>query len=338
MTVPEASDELRAAPGSGHRQPGRRRKRRGDPNAVVPDAVFTSYYGRPVVKASPWTADIPAYFFLGGLAAGSSAFAAGASVTGRPALRRLTRLSAVGALGGSTYALIHDLGRPERFYMMLRVAKPTSPMSVGTWILSAYAPFAGLAAAGELAHLLPLPAGVRSLLAAMAGPSGWVAAALAPGLATYTAVLIADTASPAWKEAGGTITAAFAAGALASGAGVGLFAPLAESGPARRLAVASTLGELGAVMRMEKAAGLAGETFRQGKAGKLTKAAEVLLVTGAALALVTRRSRLGSAVAGVALLAGACCERFSVFEAGQASARDPKYTVVPQRERLDGRA
>jgi hypothetical protein len=37
-------------------------------------------------------------------------------------------------------------------------------------------------------------------------------------------------------------------------------------------------------------------------------------------------------------MAGACCERFAVFEAGQASARDPKYTVVPQRERLERRA
>ena len=76
----------------------RRRRRRSVaiPNAVVPDAEFTSYYGRPIVKASPWTADIPAYFFLGGVAAGSSAFAAGASVTGRPALRRITRLSALG--------------------------------------------------------------------------------------------------------------------------------------------------------------------------------------------------------------------------------------------------
>ena len=30
----------------------------------------------------------------------------------------------------------------------------------------------------------------------------------------------------------------------------------------------------------------------------------------------------------------AACTRFAVFEAGQASAKDPKYVVVPQRERL----
>jgi hypothetical protein len=39
-------------------------------------------------------------------------------------------------------------------------------------------------------------------------------------------------------------------------------------------------------------------------------------------------------MSGAGLLAGSLCGRFSTFEAGQASARDPKYTVVPQRERL----
>lgn len=315
----------------------RRRRRRHDPNAVVPEAEFTSYYGRPVVKASPWTLDIPAYFFLGGLAAGSSVLAAGASVTGRPALRRITRVGALGGILGSTYALIHDLGRPERFYMMLRVAKVTSPMSMGTWLISAYGPAVGAAAIGEFADVLPLPAPFRKLLGAVAGPAGFAAAALAPGMATYTGVLIADTATPAWKEAGGSITTAFAAGALVSGAGVGLLAPLDESGPARRLAVLAAPGELLAVLRMHKEAGLAGETYKNGTAGQLAKVAEALLIGGGVLAAVTRRSRVGSAIAGVSLMAGACFERFSVFEAGQASARDPKYTVVPQRERLEAR-
>jgi formate-dependent nitrite reductase membrane component NrfD len=320
---------------SGPATSGQRGRRRHDPNAVVPEAVFGSYYGRPVVKASPWTVDIPAYFYLGGLAAGSSALAAGAALTGRPTLRRITRLSAFVGMLGSTYALIHDLGRPERFYMMLRVAKPTSPMSMGSWLISAYAPAVGMAAAGEMAEVLPLPRPLRQLLSALAGPAGFAAAALAPAMATYTGVLIADTATPAWKEAGGTITTAFAAGALVSGAGVGLMAPLDQSGPARRLAMLAAPGEIFAVMRMERQAGLAGETFTSGTAGRLARAAEALLIGGGALAAVTRRSRFGSAAAGVALMAGACFERFAVFEAGQASARDPKYTVIPQRERLE---
>ena len=46
-------------------------------------------------------------------------------------------------------------------------------------------------------------------------------------------------------------------------------------------------------------------------------------------------SRAVAVVSGAALMAGSACTRFGVFEAGQESARDPKYTVVPQRERLD---
>lgn len=138
----------------------RRRGRRGrGEQAMVPDAKFESYYGRPIVKASPWQADIPAYLFLGGLAGGSSLLAAGADLTGRPHQRRSARVIALGAIMASMYALIHDLGRPARFHHMLRVAKPTSPMSVGTWILSLYGPFNGLAAVGEFANLLPRPSG-----------------------------------------------------------------------------------------------------------------------------------------------------------------------------------
>ncbi len=55
---------------------------------MVPDAKFESYYGRPIVKASPWQADIPAYLFLGGLAGGSSLLAAGADLTGARHQRR----------------------------------------------------------------------------------------------------------------------------------------------------------------------------------------------------------------------------------------------------------
>ena len=44
-----------------------------------------------------------------------------------------------------------------------------------------------------------------------------------------------------------------------------------------------------------------------------------------------RRLGKGDVIAG---FAGAICQRWAVFEAGRASARDPKYTVGPQRERL----
>ena len=45
-----------------------------------------------------------------------------------------------------------------------------------------------------------------------------------------------------------------------------------------------------------------------------------------------------NAICGAALLTASALTRFGIFEAGRASARDPKYTVRPQRERLAAKA
>ncbi len=310
-----------------------------DKNAVVPEAEFTSYYGRPIVKAAPWEHDIPAYLFLGGVAAGSSLLAAGADLTGRTALRRTGRIGSLVALLGSTFALIHDLGRPERFHHMLRVAKPTSPMSVGTWILSAYGPFAGLAAASEMRGLLPrrLRDGlVGTLLGASGRPAGLVAALVAPGVASYTAVLLTNTSTPTWHDAHEELPFVFVGSACAASAGLGMIgSPVAQAAPARRLAVAGALLELLVEQKMERGMGLTAEPLHHGHAGALMRASKVLTITGTLGTLVlSGRSRTASVLSGAALLAGSACLRFGVFEAGQDSARDPKYTVVPQRERV----
>ena len=310
---------------------------------MVPDAAFTSYYGRPVVKASPWEKDIPAYLFLGGMAAGSSLLSAGAAATQRPALRRTGRLGALVGISLSMAALVHDLGKPARFVNMLRVAKPTSPMSVGTWILTVYGPLAGLAGAAELRPLLP--SGLRDglvgkLLAFAATPAGALAALTAPAVASYTAVLLADTATPSWHEAHRELPFVFVGSAAAAAGGLGMLgAPVTEAGPARRLAVGGAILELAMERKMEASMGITAEPLHSGTPGQLMKASMSLTAFGALTAVTLgRRSRFASAVAGLALLGGSACTRFGIFEAGQESARDPKYTVVPQRERLDARA
>ncbi|MET8197757.1 NrfD/PsrC family molybdoenzyme membrane anchor subunit, partial [Micromonospora sp. NPDC005222] len=208
-------------------RPRRKGGKGGGEQLNVPPAEFTSYYGRPVLKPPVWRWDIAAYLFTGGLAAGSSLLAAGGQLTGRPALRRAGRITSLAAVGASTYFLVNDLGRPSRFHHMLRVAKVTSPMSVGTWILSVFGPAAGLAAIAEAAPLLP-ERGVlglgRRLLPPAGHAAGLAAAVTAPALATYTGVLLADTAVPSWHEAYPELPAIFAGSALASGAGVGLVA------------------------------------------------------------------------------------------------------------------
>ena len=334
---------LRRGNGGGRRRGGKRGDDGSREASMVPKASFTSYYGRAVLKPPVWKDDIAYYFFLGGLAAGSSILGAGADLTGRPALRRGTRVGALGALGVGTFYLIHDLGRPERFHHMLRVAKPTSPMSMGTWVLLAYSPGMGLAAIDELLPLAPdaLRRGVVGrLVGAVARPGGIAAAALAPLVASYTAALLSQTSVPAWRDANEELPFIFTGSALASGAGLGLIvAPVAEAGPARRLAVVGALVELLASHRMEERLGMVAEVFHHGEAGRTLDRAAVLTTAGALGAtLLGGRSRVAAALSGAALLAGSFSERMGILHAGRASAADPKYTVGPQRERLERRA
>ena len=285
-----------------------------------------SYYGRPIIKKPVWEPlDIAGYLFLGGLAGASSALGAAAQITGRPGLARPSKLGASIAAGASLVALIHDLGRPARFFNMLRVFKPTSPMSVGSWLLSAYAPAAVAAAASDITGIAPAIGAAATTVAALAGPA----------VASYTAVLLADTAVPAWHSAYPHLPFVFASSAAAAAGGLAIAAsPLAQSSPARRLSVVAALSEVAMSRRMRVRMGLSAETYKQGTAGVLTKVAEALTVAGAAGAVLGRRSRAASAAGGVALLAGSACTRFAIFHAGVASARDPKYTVIPQRESL----
>ena len=187
---------------------------------MVPGAEFRSYYGRPVIKEPVWKEpDVPAYLFFGGLAGASSVLGAAAQLTGHPGLARAAKVAALGGISVSTVALINDLGRPARFHHMLRVFKLSSPMSVGSWILSAYGPAAGAAALSDLTGILPA-AGV----AATAG-----AALLGPAVTTYTAVLLCDTAVPAWHEAHREMPYVFAGSAASAAGGFGL-----RHGPAAR--------------------------------------------------------------------------------------------------------
>ena len=116
-----------------------------------------------------------------------------------------------------------------------------------------------------------------------------------------------------------------------------LGAPVSEAGPARRLALTGAAIELAAGRQMESSMGLAAETLHQGTAATLMRASKALTAAGALGTVVAARSRLAAAASGAALLAGSACLRFGIFHAGQQSALDPKYTVVPQRERLDAR-
>ncbi|MDQ6731409.1 MAG: polysulfide reductase NrfD, partial [Actinomycetota bacterium] len=167
---------------------------------VPPAAAGVSYHGQPILKAPVWTWEIPTYFFFGGMAGGSVGLAYAAHLCGDVLAARRAWLTALAGLSISPALLVSDLGRPSRFLNMLRMFKVTSPMSVGTWAVSATAAATGLAGldAVGLSPPGPISRTAVSRAAVLARP----AAALGGlSLATYTAALLVNTAVPVWHEA-----------------------------------------------------------------------------------------------------------------------------------------
>src|SRR4051812_5835662 len=213
---------------------------------MVPKADVRSYYGRPILKRPAWKWPIPAYFFTGGLAGASSMLSFGARLTGDRALARRASVTALGSISLSAGFLVADLGRPSRFLNMLRVARPTSPMSMGSWLLATYAPVAGAAAVTDSFGVLPA-------VGAAAAAGG---AALGPAVITYTGVLLADTAIPAWHDASRELPFIFAGSAVASAGSFALLhTPVAHAAAARRMAVMGSATEIGAMRAMERRLG-----------------------------------------------------------------------------------
>jgi hypothetical protein len=294
--------------------------------AMVPEPEFESYYGKQIIKTPTWkTPDVPVYLFLGGIAGSSALLAEGAAMSKLPALERVARVAAASGAGLGTVFLIHDLGRPARFLNMLRVFKVTSPLSVGSFILAPFSTFATVAAASHVTGRLPR-------LGRLAGVG---AAAFGPPLATYTAALICNTAVPAWNAGHREMPFVFAGSGAAAAGGLAMIAtPAVQNGPARRMAVAGAAVELAAAELLKRRLGMVAEPYEQGRPGLLMKTARAMTAGAAAVSVVGGRSRAVSVVAGASYVAASLLTRFGVFEAGLASAKDPKYTVVPQRERL----
>jgi hypothetical protein len=314
-----------SGPGPGGRDGDHRRRTRVR-GAVVPEAEFRSYYGRPILKAPVWTWEVPWYFFAGGLAGASASLGLGARLAGNHRLARSAWSVSGAGVAVGVPLLVSDLGRPERFHHMLRMFKVTSPLSVGSWVLAAIGPAAAGAAVSDRLGLFPGLGRAAEVVAGLLGPA----------LATYTGALVADTAVPVWHEAGRELPFVFAGSAAASaGAAAVLLTPAADAGPARRLAVTGAVLELGAAQAMERRLGELGEPYHQGPAGRLARLAKACTATGAALVAAGGRRRRGLALAGAGLLlAGSACQRWAVYKAGFQSAADPRYVVEPQRARM----
>lgn len=307
--------------------------------SMVEDVEFSSYYGRPIVKAPPWGHEIAGYLFCGGLAGGSALLSLGAQLTGNELLRRNARITGLGAAVAGTAALIADLGRPERFLHMLRTIKPTSPMSLGTWILAPAATGLGIAATSEIDTMTgsKLPLGpLRKVLRAAETPAGVGAAILGAPLAAYTAVLLGDTANPTWNGARNGMANLFVSSASMAAGGMAMVTtPVSHAGPARIMAILGAAGDVVAMKAMKNGMHpVEAEPLETGHAGDLLHWAEYLTIGGGIAALFAGKNRAVAVASGLAMATASALTRFGILEAGLESTKDPKYVIEPQKARL----
>jgi formate-dependent nitrite reductase membrane component NrfD len=289
-----------------------------------------TYYDRPMLKAPVWKLYIPLYYYVGGTAGASLALGAAAQFDGSHELDRLVRRCHwIGIIGSSIggILLVADLGRPERFLTMLRVFRPTSPMNMGAWIL-AVAPSAAVTAG--------LFIRTRGLLGLVGEAAGYSAGVFGAALATYTGVLVANSAVPLWQEARRILPILFGASAMASSASV--FDLLFEDPRTRRITFAFGLvgrtAELAAGMAMERQVSQVprvGLPLKTGLTGIAWTTASVLTAASLVTMLLPRQDRRKRVIAGLLGTAGSILLRFAVHYAGARSARDARASFHQQR-------
>ena len=296
-----------------------------------------TYYGRNQVKHAPFnTWVVGGYIFLAGLSGGAQILATLADLTrgraARATVRRGRYLAMLAPTIGSAL-LIWDLHTPARFYNMFRIFRATSPMSIGTYVLTSFTGFAGLTAAAQLVgdrsggkagRLARRTAGVAQVPAAIAGA----------GLATYTAALLSSTSTPLWAAAPRSLAARYASASLAGAAGA-LFLGRGDrtSLAMQRVALAALGVELAAGVTLHRAFRARGVAAAlDGPAGQAEKGVTVLgtlLPMGLlGASLLSRRLPSLANAAAVAMLAGSAALRVAIMAAGNESARRPEVSFA----------
>ena len=281
------------------------------------------YYGHPMIKPPEWTDLIPVYFWAGGMSGASATMALMQRLRGNEPLATTYVYAAAVGTALSGFCLIADLKRPDRFMNMLRVFKPTSPMSMGVYIVSV---FGGATMTAALCSLFGVAKPLGRIAEVVAGFVG-------PLMSVYTAVLISDTVVPAWYGARLAMPALFAATSASTAGGVGLlFGPADANGAARRLALMGGAAVPVTLQNVHRAVGpFQDRAYKEGQAGPLAHAARAMNIAGTVCALFAGRAPVLGRVAGALLLAGGLAERFAVLRAGCNSASDPAYTIHAQR-------
>lgn len=293
----------------------------------------STYYGRQQLKPWPFEPEVVGgYIFLAGLSGSVEILATVAAATGRREFAGLVRRGRYVALLAPTLGsalLVYDLHTPKRFYNMLRVAKATSPMSIGTWFLMGFSAFAAVAAAGQAgADRWPK----RRWMRAASSAAGVPAALMGAGLCTYTAALLSATSTPVWAAAPSALAIRFGSSSIATGAAA---LALGETDPGARaklddiqmcaLAVEAVLSA--ATRGHDARVGIDGA--HDSPAGRAETIGATMLGVMAPLGvlaasrLLGTRPRAASVAAGLLTLAGGATLRTAILRLGNVSARRP---------------
>jgi formate-dependent nitrite reductase membrane component NrfD len=300
------------------------------PPHAAPSETELTYHGLPVLKEPVWKWPIPVYFHVGGVAGGAAVLGAAAQALAGRRLARLVRRARWTAAAGTAISaglLIQDLGRPSRFALMLRVFRPTSPMNLGTWVLST---------AGGLSWAAALLGERRGIAGRLGRAAGLGLGLVGLPLAGYTAVLLANTAVPVWQGTRRALPFLFIGSAM-TGAGtllelLGLDG--AEARVVRRFTRIGETAELVGTFLVEAEARREPRVARplhEGTPGRLWAGARLLTAGALALAGGRRAGRTRRIAAALLGTAGGLALRFAMIEAGRRSARDPRATFEPQR-------
>jgi len=319
MSVPEFRSTARAPYGRTSR-------------AEMPAAPYRgdTYYERPAIKSSYYGHRIASYFFLGGLAGASQVIATIADLVARERDRSTVRAGRYLALAGAVVGpalLIVDLHTPRRWYNMFRIARRTSPLSIGTWTLLAFGTLSALTAAAQSlgdATRRPFFHGVARWIGVPAAVAGGVTS-------VYTGTLLASTSVPLWAV-GETVLPALFGAAAASTATAAM--TLARGSRARRSRPLERLARVATGVELLISVLLEARWRRRGLASPITTGPVALayraggqglgMLVPLAVHATNVRTRRASTIAAVATLAGGYLLRAALVLGGNASARRPR--------------
>jgi formate-dependent nitrite reductase membrane component NrfD len=260
------------------------------------------------------------------------------------ALTRIGRYTALVTMILSPILLIWDLGRPERFYNMMRIWKLRSPMSNQSWALVVYGNLSGLIATRQAAEDGLLGRNFLSKLLIKAIPArllGVLALPVALFVGSNTGTLLSATSVPMWARNWALMGPTFLSSGVSTALSyLSLVLHLGRWGEERTLHVLrraerlTLLVETGLIVASLLRMGRWGKPLFSKEIGPLFVGGTLLAGIGAPFALLFgRESRNKSILASVLVLLGGLAFRFAVVLGGRESADDPEaYFTFASKE------